>query len=261
VITAKILTKEGKNMKTLSKINLKGGVGKTTIAVNTSHILSKLYGARVLLIDNDKQANATSFFKANQEDQVTISDVLSNVKTDIREAIQKTAYKNLDIIACDYSLPTAIEMVMQDTVNPQHDRYQKALEKIKDNYDICIIDNPPDTNIAVLNALVATDEVIIVATPDEYSLQGMQEMQNYIDSARFYKKNLLFRGCLLNHFTKTPNSFKVKAQIKNNYPVFNSNIRYTKDKLNIKIPAIDLSPNCGFSIDIKRFVKELIGQK
>jgi chromosome partitioning protein len=214
-------------------INLKGGVGKTTIAVNTAHTLNKLYGARVLLIDNDKQGNATSFFKAIQEDQVTISDVLANL----------------------------IEMVMQDTVNPQHDRYQKALEKIKDNYDICIIDNPPDTNIAVLNALVATDEVIIIATPDEYSLQGMQEMQDYIDRARFYKKNLFFRGCLLNHFVKTPNSFKVKAQIKNNYPVFNSNIRYTKDKLNIKVPITKLSPNCGFSIDIKRFVKELIGQK
>lgn len=248
-------------MKTISAINLKGGVGKTTIADNTAHTLNKLYGARVLLIDNDKQANSTSFFKGKQEDQVTISDVLADIKTDIREAIQKTDYKNLDIIACDYSLPTAIEIVMQDTVNPQHDRYQKALEKIKDNYDICIIDNPPDTNIAVLNALVATDEVIIIATPDEYSLQGMQEMQEYLDRARFYNKNIFFRGCLLNQFIKTPNSFKIKAQIRNNYPVFNSNIRYTKDKLNIKVPTTELSPNCGFSIDIKKFVKELIGEK
>jgi chromosome partitioning protein len=248
-------------MKTISLINLKGGVGKTTVAVNTAHILNKLYGARVLLIDNDKQGNATSFFKAKQEDQVTISDILANLQTDITEAIQKTAYDNLDIIACDYSLETAIQMVMEDTLNPQHNRYEKALAKIKDNYDICIIDNPPDKNIAVLNSLAITDEVIIVATPDEYSLQGMKEMQEYIDHARFYKGNLLFRGCLLNQFIKTSNSFKIKAKIKNHYPVFNTNLRYTKDKLNIKVPILELSPRSGFAIDIKRFVRELIGEK
>lgn len=245
-------------MKTISFINLKGGVGKTTISINVAHILSQIYGARVLYVENDKQGNASLTFNAKQENQATITDVLADINQDITEAIQKTKYKDLDFIAADYALPGAIQEVMFDKANCQYDRYAKALEKVKENYDICILENPPDNNIAVLNALVATDEVIVIITPDEWSVQGMQEMQNYIDEARRYKKNLLFRGCIMNFFVKTSHSFCQKAKVRKDYPIFDTNLRWTKDKLNKNQPILEISPTCGFALDIKRFVKEIL---
>lgn len=248
-------------MKTISFINLKGGVGKTTIAINVAYILSQIYNLRVLYIENDKQGNASLTFSAKQDNQATITDILTDINQDTEEAIQKTAYKNLDFIAADYALPGAIQEVIADKVNCQHDRYKNALTKVQERYDICIIENPPDNNLAVLNALVTTDEVIVIITPDKYSLQGIKEMQKYIDAARQYKKNLLFRGCVMNFFVKTHNSYKQKAIAKKNYPTFNTNLRYTKDHLNENKPIFEVSPRCGFAIDIKQFVKEILGIK
>lgn len=259
-----LITNKGESdkMKTISFINLKGGVGKTTIATNTAYILSQVYETRVLLIDNDKQGNASQFFGADTDENKQLADILTGEKNSPDSVISKTKYKGLDIIPSDMSLAAANMALLQDGEKEQFAMLAKFTDKIKNDYDFCIIDNAPDINISVLNALVITNEVIVVSTPDEYSLQGMKEMQEQIDLAREFNNTILFRGCLMNKFTKTLNSFTMKARIKKNYPVFNTNIRLTQDRLNVstvnKTPILEQSPRCGFSQDIKKFVRELL---
>jgi len=247
-------------MKTISFINAKGGVGKTTVADNTAYILGEMYGMRVLVIDIDKQGNTSQFFEVDKEDQRNLADVL--VDESMENVIRKTKYKNIDVIPADMNLAAANMILLEDQDREQHSVLKRVLTKFADQYDFCIIDNAPDVNVSVLNGLVITDEVIIIANPDEYSLSGIKTMQEQIDLARLYNPNINFRGCLMNKFEKTHHSFLMKAKVKRNYPVFNTNIRFTKDRLNIitenKIPILEYSSRCGFSQDLKKFVKELL---
>lgn len=249
--------------RTFSFINLKGGVGKTTIATTTAYILSQMCGLKVLLIDNDKQGNTTQFFNAEREDKYTIADILLNGNLDEDTVICKTKYNNLDVIGADMGLAAAnLKLIKDNETHQQQHMLSKFIGNLKTNYDFCIIDNAPDVNASVYNALVITNEVIVITTPDEYGTSGVQKMQEQIDLARRDNPTLQFRGVLLNKFFKTHNSYIIKAKLRKNYPVFETNVRFTQNRLDDAITKkesiIELSPNCGFSQDMKRFVKELL---
>lgn len=248
-------------MITFSFINLKGGVGKTTVSVNTAYILSEIYGRKVLFIDNDKQGNSSRFFAAEQES--TIAQLLLGEKS-VHEVIQKTKYKNLDIISADMSLMGANFAIMQDQMCQQDCILKDSLALIQEDYDFCIIDNPPDINLSVLNALVITNEVIVVTTPDEDAMQGVDAMVKQIEDASRYNTDLIFRGCLMNKFVSSNGSYLYKDKSK--YPFFNTNIRFvtkvTTDRLiqalKEKVSIFELSANCTIARDLSKFVNELL---
>ena len=152
-------------MKTFSIINKKGGVGKTTITVNLAYLIAESCGLRVLVIDNDDQGNDSQFFAV--EPQTTLADILLGRKN-IQDVIQSTRYSNIDIIASGAELLDANVSVIKDEEIVQQTILKEALEQVKESYDICLIDNPPTINASVINGLVASDEVIIVTTPDMY---------------------------------------------------------------------------------------------
>lgn len=246
-------------LKTISFINLKGGVGKTTVSVNLAYFLAEKLNAKVLFIDNDKQGNASQFFEADTD--LSLADLLMQAAA-TADVVKKTRYKNIDIIPADMSLASANFAVLQNTEIEQHKILDKALTSVQNSYDICIIDNPPDINLSVLNALIVTDEIIVVTVPDEYSGHGIDEMKNQIQLAKQYNPNLIYRGCVFNKMSGSSTSLYYRGLIEENHPIFHTSLHYSKDWLNTttqkKLSIFELSPRCRFARDMKNFIAELL---
>lgn len=170
-------------MRVLNICNLKGGVGKTITAVNMACILGEVYGKRVLVIDNDKQGNTSRFFRRFDYEAPSIADVLTGKHT-AEEVIKPTPYSNVHIIPANMNLLLANREIMLDMTRPQQSRLKDALTTILGTFDFCIIDNAPDENMSVINALVAGDDVLIPVKDDAFSFDGVREMVSCINQVR-----------------------------------------------------------------------------
>ena len=174
-------------MKTISVINLKGGVAKTLTAGSMAHILATYHGKRVLLIDNDKQGNTSKTFGVHSYDDKSVSDVLTARRLDPWEVIKKTRFDMIDVMPANMSLIRAnLEVMLDTSARPQQTRLRDALNTIaaESFYDFCIIDNAPDINISTINALVASDDVIIPIKIDKYAFDGLEELKEQIEDTR-----------------------------------------------------------------------------
>lgn len=200
-------------MKTISFINLKGGVGKTTISVNFAYAVAKMYGEKILFIDNDKQGNATDWLSRHDGSEYgSITHILMGDVTadNIQEAIQPTVHENIDLIAGDMGIIEAhAKLLKSDNIN-QATVIRDALEPVTDKYKLCIIDNPPDINLSVFNTLSITDDVVIVTTTEKDSLDGMYLMLQQVKSLQQYNPYLNLKGLLINQYlTSAANRFSV----------------------------------------------------
>lgn len=156
--------------KIISFINQKGGVGKTTTCVNLSAYLAEM-GKKVLVIDMDPQGNASSSFGINKEDKhKTIYSVIVN-EEDITDVVIKTQFKNLDIIPSDVDLAGA-EIDLVEIPNREK-VLRRAISKIKDKYDYICLDCPPSLGLITVNALTASDSVIIPIQCHYFALEGL----------------------------------------------------------------------------------------
>ena len=151
--------------------NQKGGVGKTTTAINLSACLAEK-GKKVLLIDLDPQGNATSGFGLergkieNTVYQLLISDDLS-----IKDCIQKNVQENVDVLPSDVNLSGAeIELI---GIKRKEFILKKKLEPVRDDYDFVIIDCPPSLNMLTVNALTTADSVLVPIQCEYYALEGL----------------------------------------------------------------------------------------
>lgn len=170
--------------KKIAIVNQKGGVGKSTTAVNFSAGLAEKQN-KVLLIDIDPQGNASSGLGINKSEvEKTIYDLLIESEPAL-EAILPSETKNLDIIPANIELAGAeIELV---SIMSRESRLQKSLAKIDTDYDFIIIDCPPSLGLLTLNALTAADSVIVPIQCEYYALEGLGQLMNTIDLVR---KNL-----------------------------------------------------------------------
>ncbi len=252
-------------MKTISVINLKGGVAKTISSVNIAHILAAVHGYKVLLVDNDKQGNASKIMNRHGYEAAGVAEVMTDRSIDTAAVIQNTDYEGLDIITANMNLLTANLTVMLDQSRPQQTRFRKALQQVAGEYDYCIIDNAPDINISTINALVASDDVIVPITIDDFSLDGLAELKEQIDNTREdLNQTLCFRGCFITQYDRTNEADKqgeeyLKAL--NEYPVFDTHIRRTakmKPCTFERKPILVYSNRCGAAQDYKAFVKEYL---
>lgn len=164
--------------KIISVCNQKGGTGKTTTSVNLSHALSAK-GKHVLIVDLDPQGNATSGVGVNKNIiEKSAYDVLLN-KLTAGEALVSNVYPNLDIIPCNISL-TGAEIELVGALS-RETRLRKALSAIKDDYDFIFIDSPPSLGLLTLNALVASDSIIIPIQCEFYALEGVTQLLQTIN--------------------------------------------------------------------------------
>ncbi len=195
--------------------NQKGGVGKTTTAVNLSASLAN-FDKKILLVDCDPQGNATGGFGINKSGlEKTVYDVLVN-NLDAKFSLQETPY-GVTVIPANINLAGAeIEMV---NLMSRETKLRSALNKIRDDYDFILIDCPPSLGLLTVNALTAADSIIIPIQCEFYALEGVAQLLNTIEMVRSNLNPLLaFEGLVMTMFDiRTNLSRQVVDEVKSNF--------------------------------------------
>ncbi len=226
----------------ISIANQKGGVGKTTTAINLSTVLAKR-NKKTLLIDMDPQGNATSGVGIEKNLEKSTYNLLIE-EDQIEEVILKTDIKNLDICPSTINLAGAeVELV---SMMSREMRLKEKLESIKDNYDYILIDCPPSLGLITLNAFTASNSVLIPVQCEYYALEGLGQLLNTVKLVKKHlNKDLEIEGALLTMFdTRTNLSKQVVDEVKR---YFGDKVYKTVIPRNVKLSE---APSYGMPITV-----------
>ncbi len=247
--------------KIISIANQKGGVGKTTTAVNLSACIAQK-GKKVLLIDIDPQGNATSGLGVKAEDGKSVYNVLVE-DLDINETIKQTMIKKLFVCPANINLAGAeIELV---SLVSRENRLKDALEEIKDDYDYIFIDCPPSLGLITLNSFTASDSVLVPIQCEYYALEGLGQLINTIKLVqRHLNKDLEIEGVVLTMFDSRTNlSSEVASEVEK---YFGNKVFQTVIPRNIRLseapshgePISIYDPDSKGALKYKKLANELI---
>lgn len=247
--------------KVVAVANQKGGVGKTTTAVNLSTILAKR-GKKVLLIDADPQGNATSGIGIDKDVKLSVYDVLIN-DVEIDNTVKDTIVKNLEICPSNINLAGA-EVELVSMISREH-RLEEKINSQKDKYDYIIIDCPPSLGLITLNSFTAADSVLIPVQCEYYALEGLGQLINTINLVKKHlNQDLTVEGALLTMFDVRTNLSNQVVKEVNRY--FENKVYKTVIPRNVKLSE---APSYGMPISIydpkskgakayDKFVKEFL---
>ena len=226
--------------KVIAIVNQKGGVGKTTTAVNLCTVLAQK-GNKVLLIDEDPQGNATSGLGVEKGAEKSIYDVLIN-ETSFEDVIKKTSIKNLYLCPSNINLAGA-EVELVNTIS-RESKMKEKIEEIQDNFHYIIIDCPPSLGLLTINALTAANSIMIPIQCEYYALEGVGQLMNTVNLIkRQLNKDLYIEGVVLTmNDARTNLSTQVINEVKK---YFKDNVYKTIIPRNVKLSE---APSYGMPI-------------
>ena len=254
----------GAGMRTIAMVNQKGGCGKTTSAINTAAALAEL-GQRVLLIDLDPQAHATIGlgYDSNAFER-TVYDVLTQPGVLLSEVVVHTGFHDLDLAPCNVLLASA-EIELAGTPGKEL-LLGRGLQKVRDDYDLCVIDCPPSLGILTLNALVSSTGVIVPVQVHYYALEGLKRLLETIRiiRQRFHPYSMENISLLLTFVEeRTTFSRQIQQQMRE---IFSDLVFDTVIHRNIRLaeapsagdPILTYAPQSKGALDYRALAAEII---
>ncbi len=247
--------------KIISVANQKGGVGKTTTAVNLSTILARK-GKKVLLIDADPQGNASSGLGVDKEVDLSTYDLLVN-EASVDSTVQPTVIKNLEVCPCNINLAGAeVELV---SMMSREQRLKEKLSHVKDHYDYILIDCPPSLGLITLNAFTTSDSVLIPVQCEYFALEGLGQLINTINLVKKHlNKEIKIEGALLTMYDiRTNLSNQVVKEVKRYFDnkmyktVIPRNVRVSEAP-SYGLPITEYDPKSKGAKSYIKFAKEFL---
>ena len=223
--------------------NQKGGVGKTTTAINLSSSLVEL-GKKVLTIDMDPQGNTTSGLGIDKNEvDATVYELILDEAT-IEESVNTSIMEGLDVIASNINLSGAeVELI---SIENKEFLLKEKINPIKDNYDFIIIDCPPSLNLLTINAMTTADSILVPIQCEYYALEGLSQLIHTIDLIKErLNPELEIEGVVFTMFDGRTNlSLQVVENVKEN---LDRNIYKTIIPRNIRLAE---APSYGMPINM-----------
>ena len=245
--------------------NQKGGVGKTTTAINLSACLAEK-GQKVLAIDMDPQGNMTSGLGLDKDDiDKTIYDMIIG-ESEIEAVIKKETIENLDILPSNVDL-SAVEIELIDVENKEF-IVNNSIQKIRDNYDFIIIDCPPSLSLLTINAMTTADSVLVPIQCEYYALEGLSQLIHTVELVKDrLNSKLEIEGVVFTMYDARTNlSLQVVENVKDN---LQQNIYKTIIPRNIRLaeapsygtPINQYDPRSAGAESYMRLADEVIEKK
>jgi chromosome partitioning protein len=249
----------------LSIANQKGGVAKTTTAINLAAGLS-VEGYKVLLIDADPQTNATQVF-IHPDNEISPDKSLYNVMLNfapLSGVILDSHFPNLSVVPSHIRL-SGVDLELAQAFDNRSARLKKALDPVRDRYDYIVIDNPPSLGLMTINSFVASDQLIIPVSTGFFALSGLVQLQETIGMVKQAQLNphLEIMGVVCTFSDRTNVSADVERQLRE---YFGNLVFQTTIPKNVALEeahsnhnhVFDYAPNSAGAIAYKSLVKEII---
>lgn len=246
-------------MKIISFLNIKGGVAKTTSCINVAAQLGK-EGKKVLVIDMDPQSNATKYLNLYNPKSKGTYEILNGEDV----PVQITVYDNVWLIPANINLIMSESEILSDMKRARETRMRKWIESKNSNtFDYILIDCPPSLGMLSINALVASNHVIVPLKIDMFSLDGFEYLMSSIQEIQEeFNSELKVAGILITMDKSTKIHREIKSELREEFgdlifkQTIRDNVDVTKSTFEAK-PLIYLNKSANASKDYKNFVEEL----